>query len=622
MLKKHDIICISSIDWDFIWQHHQSIMSTLAKNGNRVLFIENTGVRTPSFGDIPRIKKRILNWLKSIKGFRREMDNLFIYSPMIIPFPYWRFARWINRRLMFTPLFRWMKVMDFHEPIIWTFLPTPIVLDLIKAVPHAMFIYYCTDNLSATSKEAKKISRYEQKVLRAADIVFVMAKNMVDYCKTFNRNVTCIPMGVDVERFDIPQENTFKPAELENINGHIVGYIGGVRQSIDQELVGYLAETFPEYTFVFVGPLQTNVSSLKHRNNIIFTGQKTHHELPYYIKYFDTCIIPYKKDPYTDNISAAKLNEYLIMGKPVVSTNLNEIVNFDKENQGALYIADNHKDFAKLLSISIKENSEQARQKRRAVAEKNSWRDKIELMSSLIEDALSKRNSAAINWQEKFLKIYKDVRSKFVLIGLAAFFAFFLFFYTPFVWFCAAPLKISQLPHKADAIVVFAGGVGESGMAGQGLKERVEYAIELYRKGYAKHIIISSGETYLFNEPTLIKGLADSLSIQENVITLEDKSSSTYDNVRFTNEILQKNHWDAILLVSSPYHMRRAALVFNKIAKDRKITFTPVPYSSFYAHPLRNAQGKIIWKRITLRQIKGVWHEYLGIIYYFFKNYI
>jgi hypothetical protein len=25
-----DIICISSIDWDFIWQGHQEIMSTLA----------------------------------------------------------------------------------------------------------------------------------------------------------------------------------------------------------------------------------------------------------------------------------------------------------------------------------------------------------------------------------------------------------------------------------------------------------------------------------------------------------------------------------------------------------------------------------------------------------------
>ena len=37
MVRTRDIICLSSIDWDFIWQGHQEIMSTLAKEGNRVL---------------------------------------------------------------------------------------------------------------------------------------------------------------------------------------------------------------------------------------------------------------------------------------------------------------------------------------------------------------------------------------------------------------------------------------------------------------------------------------------------------------------------------------------------------------------------------------------------------
>jgi hypothetical protein len=37
-----DILCISSIDWDFIWQGHQEIMSSLAAGGRRVLFLENT----------------------------------------------------------------------------------------------------------------------------------------------------------------------------------------------------------------------------------------------------------------------------------------------------------------------------------------------------------------------------------------------------------------------------------------------------------------------------------------------------------------------------------------------------------------------------------------------------
>ena len=76
MFKGENIICISSIDWDFIWQQHQEIMSTFAKNKNRILFIENTGVRAPTITDLPRIRKRIINWLRSTKGFRKEMGNL------------------------------------------------------------------------------------------------------------------------------------------------------------------------------------------------------------------------------------------------------------------------------------------------------------------------------------------------------------------------------------------------------------------------------------------------------------------------------------------------------------------------------------------------------------------
>ena len=72
MLTKRDILCISSIDWDFIWQGHQEIMSTLARQGNRVLFVENTGVRAPRLKDLPRLVKRIRNWRRGVKGFRQE----------------------------------------------------------------------------------------------------------------------------------------------------------------------------------------------------------------------------------------------------------------------------------------------------------------------------------------------------------------------------------------------------------------------------------------------------------------------------------------------------------------------------------------------------------------------
>src|SRR5436853_2257505 len=84
LLHGYDIVCFSSIDWQFIWQGHQEIMSTLAANGNRVLFVENTGVRAPSFADLPRIRQRLRNWWRGTKGFRPELENLYIFSPLLL----------------------------------------------------------------------------------------------------------------------------------------------------------------------------------------------------------------------------------------------------------------------------------------------------------------------------------------------------------------------------------------------------------------------------------------------------------------------------------------------------------------------------------------------------------
>jgi len=72
MLRGQDIVCLSSIDWQFIWQGHQEIMSALAANGNRVLFVENTGVRSAQLRDVGRLQSRLRNWRRGVNGFRRE----------------------------------------------------------------------------------------------------------------------------------------------------------------------------------------------------------------------------------------------------------------------------------------------------------------------------------------------------------------------------------------------------------------------------------------------------------------------------------------------------------------------------------------------------------------------
>ena len=51
-MTNKDVIIISSIDWSTHWQMHHQLATSLVEAGHRVLFIENTGVRTPQLKDI------------------------------------------------------------------------------------------------------------------------------------------------------------------------------------------------------------------------------------------------------------------------------------------------------------------------------------------------------------------------------------------------------------------------------------------------------------------------------------------------------------------------------------------------------------------------------------------
>lgn len=614
MLKDQNIICISSIDWDFIWQGHQEIMSSFARNGNKVLFIENTGVRAPRIRDIPRIKKRIKNWLKGVKGIREEKENLYIFSPLVLPFPYCQIARWLNQHLILSILNKWMRVMDFGDPIIWSFLPTPLSLDIADNLIRKLVIYYCIDNFSVSSLSAKKIRRSEERLLKKADLVFVTSSELYNYCSKYNAKVYNFPFAVNFTEFEkIRLKDDAISEELKDIKPPIVGYIGGVHKWIDQKLIKEIAENNSKYSFVFVGPLQTNVSLLLPLKNIHFLGKKEHEKLPLFIKHFDACIIPYRITDYTENVYPTKLNEYLALGKAVISTSLVEVKIFNNKYGDIVYIAEDKEEFDRYLNKAITEDSQLLRNKRISVARRNSWEERIEEMCDLIEETM-KRNKIdkEARWKENLINFYRLTRRRILSFAISCVFLYLLLFKTPFIWFLASPLNISETPQKADAIVVFGGGVGETGSPGKSTIERARHAVKLYKDGYASNIIFSSGYTYIYNDAENMRLFAISMGIPEENIILEQEANSTYENVRFSKDIIDRNGWDSVLIISSPYNMRRVSLVFNKWGNDIKVRYTPVEEAQFY--------DKIYGRR--LEQIRAILHEYLGIVYYWFKGYI
>jgi uncharacterized SAM-binding protein YcdF (DUF218 family)/glycosyltransferase involved in cell wall biosynthesis len=605
--NQRDIVCISSIDWDFIWQGHQEIMSRLAASGHRVLFVENTGVRPLRWSDLPRLKQRLRNWRRGTKGFREERNNLFVQSPLVLPFPYWGIARRINRWMLTRSITRWMTAVGAARPIVWTFLPTPLARDVIASLDPALTIYYCIDDLASSSPEAARIASSEAALFRSADLVFTTSEKLRARAARDSERVHLFPFAVNLSTFEKVRDNVAPPpADIVDLKRPIAGYVGGLHQWVDQELLAEVAERMPDVTFALVGPLQVDVSRLQRVSNIHLFGQRQHAELPGYVKAFDVGLVPYRITEYTANVYPTKLNEYLIMGIPVVATDLFEIRRFNQEHGELIRVASTVDDFANAIRATIPHASARTVDRRIEVARSNSWDRRLAAMSELIDQAVASKAASTKGWEQRLRGIYQLTRRRALQVVLPLAAVFLLTFYTPLAWWAAEPLRIVAPPQPADAIVVFAGGVGESGRAGGGVQERVARAVELYRDGYAPAIVFSSGYVFTLREAEVMKAIAMANGVPEHAIVLEERAANTYENVVNTSRILDQRGWRRILLVSSPYHMRRASMTWSKVAPAVAVTPTPPAESQFYVHE----------NGASLEQIRGLLQEYVAIAVY------
>lgn len=615
MLKNENIICISSIDWDFIWQGHQEIMTRMARAGNRVLFIENTGVRPPAIRDIGRLKSRILNWKKGLHGIRKVEDGLYVYSPLVLPFPYLKIARFINKHLVFSVLAKWLKAVGFSEPIVWVFLPTGLSLDIVNRIEPKVMVYYCIDSFQVSSKSAKNIKLTEKEIVKRSDLTFVTSMELFRYCAQWSSKVHYFPFGVNIENFKQALTGPLPvPEDIRGIRHPIAGYLGGVHKWIDFGLVHVAATTNKDVNFVFCGPIQTDITEVEGLPNVHFLGQKRRDELPLYVKEFDCALIPYRITDYTRNVYPTKLNEYLSMGKRVISTDLPEIEKFNSENGAIVRVARSHEAFAREVGdAAARQTPEAERELFIKAAEKNSWTSRVESMSVLIKDVeLEKAKRKEADWKTNLARIYRDAGKKFLPLIAAAAIIYVVLFQTPLLWFLASPLAIKDPPAQSDVIVTLGGGVGESGKAGQSYEERVDMAIKLYKSHYADKILYSSGYGFIMREAQVMKALSLELGVNPRDILLDETPVNTYDMIKHLAGLAKENGWKSAIIVSSPYNMLRVKLLCDKNLKDMRVLYVPIEGSSFYSRS----------RGVQPRQISGIIHEYIAILYYKFKKYI
>ncbi|HVG29882.1 MAG TPA: glycosyltransferase [Pyrinomonadaceae bacterium] len=418
MISGRDIVYVSSIEWNFLWQGHQEIARRLAGAGNRVFYLENTGVRAPGVRDARRVAFRLRRWAGALRsgGVREVAPNVYVCSPLVLPPFGSALRRGLNRHVLLRLVRRTARRLGIRDPLIWTYLPTDTTLDLVRTLPHRELVYYCVADFTQLTPQPEKLRAAERELLRRCDVVFAFCTELATTCAEDNPNVHVFPAGVNLDAFPPDAATratagavavgdatdagaqTFPPAETElaNLPRPIIGYVGGMHRHVDFELLKSAARARPDWSWVCVGALQADTRGLADLPNVHMLGQKPHEELVNYIRRFDVCIVPYVNSVYTRTVVPTKINEYLATGKPVVSTDIPTVCEFNEEHRVLLTSPADAERFVPAVAQALAMPHDLAAvRKRRRVAEQGDWGKRLEEMSGLIEASVEGRNPSA-----------------------------------------------------------------------------------------------------------------------------------------------------------------------------------------------------------------------------------
>lgn len=112
---------------------------------------------------------------------------------------------------------------------------------------------------------------------------------------------------------------------------------------------------------------------------------------------------------------------------------------------------------------------------------------------------------------------------------------------------------------KSDVIIVLGTGI-KNGEPSEIFKERINHGMYLFNKGVADKILFTGGmgKGQTQTESEVAKKYALAKGIPNSGIITEGKSTSTYGNFKESKQIMDSLDLKTALVVSDPFHMKRA----------------------------------------------------------------
>ena len=365
-----DLVCLSHLRWDFVYQRPQHLLSRFARH-TRLFFVEEPYFDNPQEA-----------WLEVSS---RE-DNVQVVVPHL-PQGLSPEQIEVEQRQL---LDRFFAEQGLQRYIFWYY--TPMSLGFTDHFKPVLTIYDCMDELAAFKFAPVRLKELEQELFKKADLVFTGGQSLYEAKQAQHPRVYAFPSSIDKAHFGQARQPLPQPADQADIAEPRIGFFGVIDERSDLELLAAVADARPEWQLIMIGPVvKIDPADLPQRPNLHYLGGKSYKELPTYLSSWQVAMLPFAINESTRFISPTKTPEYLAAGKPVVSTPIRDVVRPYGEQQ-LVHIASTPEEFVVAIEKALaQQDDNEWKTKVDAFLENISWDQTWQGMVSLMSEALQEK---------------------------------------------------------------------------------------------------------------------------------------------------------------------------------------------------------------------------------------
>ena len=300
-----DILCLSHLRWNFVYQRPQHLLSRFALNCR--VFVWEEPIFDASF---------------SYLDIKKQPDaNIWIMVPHLMPGG----SDIENISAQRSLINEMMASMHINNYLLWYY--SPMAMDFTDHLSAEVIVYDCMDELSNFKFASPGLKENEARLFKIADIVFTGGHHLYAAKKHQHHNIYPFPSSIDKGHFLEARKSLPEPADQLNIPHPRIGFYGVVDERFNLQLVQDIALAMPQWHLVILGPVvKIDPATLPANNNIHYLGGKDYKDLPQYLAGWDIAMMPFSINESTTYISPTKTPEYLAGGKQVISTPIQDVV--------------------------------------------------------------------------------------------------------------------------------------------------------------------------------------------------------------------------------------------------------------------------------------------------------